>query len=54
MWNHLEEQEFRQAKASNESNGATGHIVNSKSLAFSRKCNMSVFLADNLIEQVKQ
>ena len=33
MWNHLEEahkQVFRQAKASDESNGATGHIVNSK------------------------
>ena len=51
MWNHMEEehrQEFRQAKASDESNGATGHIVNSKrSCLFPENVNMSVFLADN-------
>ena len=42
MWNHLQvehTQDFRQAKASDESNGAAGRTVNS---------NMSVFLADNL------
>ena len=38
IWNHLEEahtQEFHQAKASDESNGVTGHTVNSKR---PRKC----------------
>ena len=51
MWNHLQEehtQEFRQAKASDESNGATGHTVNSKrSCLLPENVNMSVFLADN-------
>ena len=42
-------EEFPQAKASDDSNGAIGHAVNSRrSCLLPEYVNMSVFLADNL------